>query len=214
LVIFCFLRKYKSKNCAKLAVNTNLKQKMAATPSNMIELGTRAPEFNLPDTNDHMVVKSLLNLKGKKGTMIVFICNHCPFVKHLNSGLVNWANEFAELGIQTIAISSNDVEKYPQDHPDCMAEHAAVEAYSFPYLYDESQEIAKAFQAACTPDFYLFDADLKLVYRGQFDESRPSNGIPVTGESLRRAAKALLNGDSPIKDQFPSIGCNIKWKES
>jgi peroxiredoxin len=187
---------------------------MAATPSNMIELGTRAPEFSLPDTNDGMLFKSLSALKGEKGTMIAFICNHCPFVKHLNSGLVKWANDFSTSGIQTIAISSNDVEKYPQDHPDRMAEHAKNEQYPFPYLYDESQQVARAYDAACTPDFYLFDADLKLVYRGQFDESRPSNDIAVTGSSLRQAANAVLRGDSPPSDQFPSIGCNIKWKES
>ena len=187
---------------------------MAATPSKMIELGTKAPDFNLPDTCEEMVFKSLEDLRGEKGTMIVFICNHCPFVKHINAELVKWAEDYSTKGIQTIAISSNDVTNYPEDHPDRMAEHARKEGYPFPYLYDESQEVAKSYDAACTPDFFLFDSALKLVCRGQFDESRPSNAIPVSGLDLRRAADALLCGLAPLKEQVPSIGCNIKWKES
>ena len=187
---------------------------MAATPSNMIDLGTIAPEFSLPDTNDGMAMKSLSELSGEKGTLIVFICNHCPFVKHINSGLVEWADEYSSRGIQTIAISSNDVEHYPEDHPDLMKVNAEKEGYAFPYLYDESQGVAKAYDAACTPDFYLFDDHLRLVYRGQFDDSRPSNEHPVSGRDLRLAAEALLQGQPPIEKQLPSIGCNIKWKES
>ena len=184
---------------------------MAMTPSNMMPLHTKAPAFNLIDTVSD-TVKSLEELKGKKGTVIAFICNHCPFVIHVNTVMVKVANAYKTKGIHFIAISSNDANKYPQDAPRLMKEKAIQEGYMFPYLYDETQEIAKAYDAACTPDYYLFDNNLKLVYRGQFDNSRPGNGIPVTGMDLKNAMNALL--DSRLIDdiQKPSIGCNIKWK--
>ena len=186
---------------------------MARTPSNMLPLGTRAHDFSLPDTvSDKML--SLQELKGEKGTVIMFICNHCPFVKHVNAGIVQLAKDYQSKGIGFIAISSNDVENYPDDAPDLMAINAREEGYTFPYLYDESQEIAKAYDAACTPDFYLFDEGLQLIYRGQLDDSRPGNGIPVTGKDLRQALDALLDGNPITEDQKPSIGCNIKWKVS
>ncbi len=186
---------------------------MARTPSNMMPLGTKAPEFSLPDTRSGMDF-SLVDLKGKKGTVIMFICNHCPFVKHVNAEIVRLAADYQDRGFGFIAISSNDVENYPEDHPDKMKETAAREGYSFPYLYDASQEVAKAYQAACTPDFYLFGPELKLRYRGQLDSSRPGNDIPVTGGDLRNALDCLLNGTPVPRDQKPSLGCNIKWKEA
>lgn len=184
---------------------------MARTPSNMLPLGTKAPNFELYDTvsNKHV---SLNNINGEKGTIIAFICNHCPFVKHVNHEIVAIANDYKAKGIQTIAISSNDVENYPEDAPELMLENARNEGFTFPYLYDESQEVAKAYDAACTPDFYLFDNDLKLVYRGQLDDSRPQNGIPVSGKDLRNALDALIAGKPIDNEQKPSIGCNIKWK--
>lgn len=184
---------------------------MANTPSNMLPLGTRAPDFTLPDTISDKNL-SLQNLKGKNGTVIYFICNHCPFVIHVNEELVRIANDYKDKGIGFIAISSNDVENYPQDAPELMKEVAKKYGYPFPYLYDESQDVARAYDAACTPDIYLFDADLKLVYRGQIDDSRPNNGIPVTGKDLRTALDYLLEGNPIPEDQKPSIGCNIKWK--
>ena len=185
---------------------------MARTPSNMLDLGTIAPDFNLIDTKSD-TFKNLDSLKGEKGTVIAFICNHCPFVVHINSELVNIANLYQEKGIKFIAISSNDAVNYPQDGPDNMKIHAKENQYPFVYLYDKTQEVAKAYDAACTPDFYLFDKDLKLVYRGQLDNSRPGNGIPVTGEDLIYAMDCLLENRSNSKLQKPSIGCNIKWKE-
>ena len=185
---------------------------MARTPSNMLPLGTNAPEFNLIDTIDDKQ-KSLNDLKGNTGTVVMFICNHCPFVIHVNEELVKAANEYASKGVNFIGISSNDVEHYPQDAPDKMKIHALENGYSFPYLYDETQEIAKAYDAACTPDFYLFNANMKLVYRGQLDDSRPENGIPVNGRDLRHALDCLLSNVDIPKLQKPSIGCNIKWKE-
>ncbi|MDC6355279.1 MULTISPECIES: thioredoxin family protein [Robiginitalea] len=184
---------------------------MARTPSNMLPLGTRAPEFELPDTVSGQV-RDLQSLQGEKGTLVMFICNHCPFVKHVNSELVRLANQYMPKGISFIAISSNDVENYPDDSPEKMKENARLQGYPFPYLYDASQEVARSYQAACTPDFYLFDDKLDLVYRGQLDDSRPGNGIPVTGKDLEGAITALLNGESIPADQKPSIGCNIKWK--
>ncbi|MCB4808694.1 thioredoxin family protein [Tamlana sp. 62-3] len=184
---------------------------MANTPSNMLPLGTTAPDFKLIDTVSHNNV-SLSNLKGSKGTVIMFICNHCPFVIHVNKTIVNLANAYAERGIAFIAISSNDVVNYPQDAPDKMTIHAEVNNYPFPYLYDETQEVAKAYDAACTPDFYLFDHDLKLVYRGQLDDSRPGNGLAVTGNDLKHAIACLLTDKKNQSIQKPSIGCNIKWK--
>ncbi|MBT8260505.1 MAG: thioredoxin family protein [Bacteroidia bacterium] len=185
---------------------------MARTPSNMIELGTIAPDFNLLDTKSD-TFKSLKELRGENGTVIAFICNHCPFVIHINAELVNIAITYQEKGINFIAISSNDVVNYPQDGPDKMKIHAAGNNYPFVYLYDETQDVAKAYDAACTPDLYLFDKNLKLIYRGQLDPSRPENGIPVTGEDLTHAMECLLDGKENFKLQKPSIGCNIKWKE-
>ncbi|WP_046755641.1 thioredoxin family protein [Kordia jejudonensis] len=183
---------------------------MALTPSNMLSLGTKAPDFMLYDTvSDQNVF--LNQEKGKKGTVIMFICNHCPFVKHVNAGIVQLANDYMDKGIGFIAISSNDAVKYPDDAPDMMQKNAKKEKFPFVYLYDEYQNIARAYDAACTPDFYIFDATLKLVYRGQLDDSRPSNGIPVTGKDMRTALDALLSGNEIPQDQKPSIGCNIKW---
>ncbi len=177
----------------------------------MIPLGTLATDFELHDTVSGETL-SLQALRGEKGTVIMFICNHCPFVKHVNEGIVTLAGDYQEQGIGFIAISSNDVENYPDDAPDLMTVNAANEGYTFPYLYDESQEVAKAYDAACTPDFYLFDEKLSLVYRGQMDDSRPGNDIPVTGSDLRSALDALLSGKPIDTTQKPSIGCNIKWK--
>ena len=184
---------------------------MALTPSNMIPLGTIAPDFTLPDTISGTSY-GLQQLKGKQGTMVMFICNHCPYVKHINSQLVKLANDYMPKGINFIAISSNDATAQPDDAPDKMKELAQKEGYPFPYLYDESQAVAKAYDAACTPDFYIFDADLKLVYRGQLDDSRPSNNKPLTGADIRIALDALLSGTAISPRQKPSIGCNIKWK--
>ena len=177
----------------------------------MLPLGTSAPDFNLIDTKDDQI-KSLNNLKGAQGTLVMFICNHCPFVIHVNQQLVQLANDYSPKGINCIAISSNDVVNYPQDGPDKMKVHAKENLYPFPYLYDETQDVAKAYDAACTPDFFLFDQDLKLVYAGQLDGSRPGNDIPVTGEDLRAAMDALLRQDPINPNQKPSMGCNIKWK--
>lgn len=184
---------------------------MARTPSNMLPLGTKAPYFSLHDTVSGSIL-NLNDLKGIKGTVIMFICNHCPFVIHVNEALVNIANEYSNKGFGFIAISSNDVTNYPQDSPENMKIHAKTEGYPFPYLYDETQAVAKAYDAACTPDLYVFDAELTLVYRGQLDDSRPGNGIPVTGTDLRHALDSLLENKDNVKSQKPSIGCNIKWK--
>ncbi|WP_194767976.1 thioredoxin family protein [Tamlana sp. I1] len=184
---------------------------MANTPSNMLPLGTKAPFFELPDTVSGQTL-NLNDLKGKNGTVIMFICNHCPFVIHVNTEIVAIANAYAEEGIGFIAISSNDAINYPQDGPEKMKQHAINENYPFPYLYDESQAVAKAYDAACTPDFYVFDKDLELSYRGQLDASRPQNGLPLTGKDLRHALDCLLEGKANTELQKPSIGCNIKWK--
>lgn len=185
---------------------------MANTPSTMLPLGTIAPNFELLDTTTEKRI-SLQELKGSKGTVIMFICNHCPFVKHLNAEITKTAIKYQHKDISFIAISSNDAENYPQDAPQLMKLISVEQNYTFPYLYDESQEVAKAYEAACTPDFYLFDGNLKLVYRGQFDNSRPGNGIPVTGGDLKGAMDALLEGKEINADQKPSMGCNIKWKK-
>jgi peroxiredoxin len=184
---------------------------MARTPSNMLALGTKAPDFTLLDTVSDTKL-SLDELKGLKGTLIMFICNHCPFVKHVNTQISQLAKDVKAKGINTIAISSNDVEGYPQDGPDFMKQNALEQDFIFPYLYDQTQEVAKAYDAACTPDFYLFDDQLKLVYRGQLDDSRPGNGLPVDGNDLRAAISQLMSHQSISVDQKPSIGCNIKWK--
>lgn len=184
---------------------------MARTPSNMIPLSTIAPDFTLFDTVFGREV-SLEKLKGKKGTVIFFICNHCPFVIHVNKELVKLANDYTIKGIHFIAISSNDIENYPQDAPELMREVAKKEGYTFPYLFDETQEVANSYNAACTPDSYVFDADLKLIYRGQLDDSRPKNGAEVTGEDIRNALDCLLDNIENTRVQKPSIGCGIKWK--
>lgn len=184
---------------------------MALTPSNMIPLGTTAPDFTLPDTVSGKVY-SLQQLKGEKATVIMFICNHCPYVKHVNPELVKLANDYIPRGVTFIAISANDVQTHPDDAPDKMKETALLLSYPFPYLYDETQQTAKAYDAACTPDFYVYDEQLKLVYRGQLDDSRPSNKVPLTGKDIRAALDNLLNGQPISPYQRPSIGCNIKWK--
>ncbi len=183
---------------------------MARTPSNMIPLGTKAPDFSLFDTVSGQTL-SLQELRGEKGTVILFICNHCPFVIHVNPEIARLGTEYQNKGIGFIAISSNDVNNYPQDAPHLMTKVAKEAGYSFPYLYDVKQEVAKAYDAACTPDFYLFDRDLELVYRGQLDDSRPGNHLPLNGNDLRNALEALLRGNPVLDDQKPSIGCNIKW---
>jgi thiol-disulfide isomerase/thioredoxin len=184
---------------------------MARTLSNMMPLGTTAPDFKLLDTlsGKHL---SLDNLKSDKATVIMFICNHCPFVKHVDSEIVKLAQDYQAKGISFIAISANDIENYPQDAPDLMKVEAERVGYSFPYLYDESQEVAKTYQAACTPDFYIFDGNLRCVYRGQMDDSRPGNGLPVTGNDIRQALDALLSNQAVSEIQKPSLGCGIKWK--
>ena len=184
---------------------------MSRTASNMIPLGAKAPEFTLNDTvsGDDL---SLLNCKGDLGTVIFFICNHCPFVIHVNDELVRIANQYSDRSISFVAISSNDVQHYPADAPHLMQKKADDLNYPFPYLYDETQKVAKAYDAACTPDIYVFDGNLRLVYRGQLDDSRPDNGIPVTGRDLRHALDCLLETKENTQIQKPSIGCNIKWK--
>lgn len=177
----------------------------------MLPLGTQAPSFKLLDTISQST-RELQELKGPKGTVVAFICNHCPFVLHIIPDLAQMAREYSQKGIYFVAISSNDIEKYPQDSPERMTEFARTHGFSFPYLYDSTQEVAKAYDAACTPDLYLFDADLQLAYRGQFDASRPGNTVPVTGRDLQDAMDALLEGRPIDPVQRPSIGCNIKWK--
>lgn len=184
---------------------------MARTYSNMLALGTKAPDFKLIDTISG-IEKSLTELKGEKGTVIMFICNHCPFVIHINEDLVKIANEYQKKGILFIAISSNDIVNYPDDSPELMKLNAFKNKYPFPYLYDETQEVAKAYDAACTPDIYLFDPHLKLIYRGQLDDSRPQNGIPITGYDLKYAIDCLLENKPNHCPQKPNMGCNIKWK--
>jgi len=183
---------------------------MAQTPSTMLELGTPAPGFRLPDTTTGETV-SLADYEGRP-LLVAFICNHCPFVKHIRDELARFAREYQERGLAVVAISANDVENYPDDSPERMAQVAREAGFSFPYLYDESQEVAKAYHAACTPDFFLFDSDHCLAYRGQFDDARPGNDAPVNGADLRAAADAVLAGHSVSGEQRPSIGCNIKWK--
>lgn len=184
---------------------------MSDTHSNMVPLGSFAPNFYLLDTVSQQY-KSLEGLKGQQATVVMFICNHCPFVQHINNCLVNLAVDYQTKGVKFIAISSNDIENYPQDSPIFMKYQALKLNYPFPYLFDETQEIAKAYDAACTPDFYIFDENLKLVYRGQFDNSRPNNGIPVTGNDIKKTLDNLLKGLPVDGNQKPSIGCNIKWK--
>jgi len=183
---------------------------MSRTESTMLALGTIAPEFSLFDTVTEKTI-NLQTLKGDEGTVIMFICNHCPFVIHVNEELVRLANLYQSKGIGFIAISSNYVKDYPQDGPDIMKLKAAELGYTFPYLHDATQKVAKDYKAACTPDFYFFDGDLKLIYRGQLDDSRPNNDKPVTGYDLRNAMDTHLNTGEIVQIQKPSIGCNIKW---
>lgn len=184
---------------------------MARTTSTMMPLGTKAPDFNLYDTvsGAHL---SLDQVSGEEGTLVVFMCNHCPFVIHILDELVRIGNDYSEKGIGMVGISSNDVENYPQDGPVQMRALANLKEFSFPYLYDEDQSVAMAYNAACTPDFYLFNNLGHCVYRGQLDASRPGNEIPVTGKDLRNSIDALIKGETIPQDQEPSIGCNIKWK--
>ncbi len=182
---------------------------MVKTASTMLPLGTRLPAFSLPSTTGETV--SDQSLGGARGVLVMFICNHCPFVKHLRSALAEFGKECQELGVAVVGVSSNDVTGYPDDSPEKMRAEAEAAGYTFPYLYDADQSVAREFKAACTPDFYLFDGNRQLVYRGQFDASRPGNGKPVTGSDLRAAVQAMLAGKPPIVEQRPSIGCNIKW---
>lgn len=177
----------------------------------MLPLGTQAPDFSLTDTISEETL-NLAAIKGEKGTVIMFICNHCPFVVHVNPQIARVAKEYQSRGIGFIAISSNDVVNYPQDAPHLMKKVGKEAGYSFPYLYDETQAVAKSYDAACTPDFYLFDEGLELIYRGQLDDSRPGNGISLSGSDLRTAMDALLEGKKISNNQKPSIGCNIKWR--
>lgn len=185
---------------------------MARTPSVMLPLGTKAPDFKLPDTVSGKNI-SLKNFEGKKGLLVMFICEHCPFVKHVKTELANIGKDYIPQDLGIVAISSNDVENYPDDSPENLKLMAEKEGFNFPICYDETQEIAKIYQAACTPDYYLFDSEFKLVYRGQLDDSRPSLDIPVTGNDLRYAIESLLTGKPISEDQKPSLGCNIKWKK-
>ncbi|HKK71694.1 MAG TPA: thioredoxin family protein [Candidatus Krumholzibacteria bacterium] len=184
---------------------------MAATPSTMLELGTSAPDFSLPDTVGGGRV-SRDDFADARALLVMFVCNHCPFVIHVREELARLAADYRNRGVAVVAVSANDVEKYPQDSPEKMKEFAAQNGWDFPYLYDASQEVAKAYRAACTPDFFLFDGDRKLVYRGQLDDSRPESGIPVTGADLRAALDRVLAGEAVPPAQKPSLGCNIKWK--
>lgn len=184
---------------------------MALTKSNMMDLGTTAPSFNLLDTISG-TKKKLSELKSEMATVIVFICNHCPYVHHINKKLVEIANKYQAKGVQFIAISSNDIKEYPQDAPEKMTEVAKTEKYPFPYLYDESQDVAKEYQAECTPDFFVFNSNLKCAYRGRFDQTRPNMGSP-TGIDLTNALDNLIKGIKPSEKQQPSMGCSIKWKK-
>jgi peroxiredoxin len=183
---------------------------VARTESTMLALGTLAPPFSLPDVDGRVVV--LEDFRDNVALLVMFLCNHCPFVKHLREELARLAREYQAKGVGVVAIMPNDAENYPDDRPEKMREEVETWGYTFPYLYDESQEVAKAYRAACTPDFFLFDEAQRLVYRGQLDGSRPGNGVPVTGEDLRAALDAVLSGKPVAAEQRPSLGCNIKWK--
>ena len=183
---------------------------MTMTPSTMLQLGTKLPSFQLPDVDNNLV--STAQFQESPCLLVVFLCPHCPFVRHIRNDFARFAREYQAKGLPIIAINSNDNIAFPDDTPEGMAKEIAQAGYTFPYLIDETQDVAKAFRAACTPDFFLFDRNHQLVYRGQFDDSRPSNRIPITGSDLRAAADAVLSGVVPSLDQKPSIGCNIKWK--
>ncbi|SRR6266568_246827 len=184
---------------------------MAVTESTMLELGIGAPDFALPDVVTGKTVRRD-DFRGQKALLVMFICTHCPYVKHIEKGLAAFGMDYDGEPVSIVAISSNDAESYPDDNPVGLKRQAETQRFLFPYLYDETQAVARAYKAACTPDIFLFDSDFKLVYRGQFDGSRPGNGVPVTGEDLRAALDAVLRGELPSADQRASIGCNIKWK--
>ena len=186
---------------------------MARTPTKHIPLGFDAPYFELPEPSTGKTI-NLDDISGEKGTLVMFICNHCPFVIHVIDELVRIGYDYKDKGIGITAINSNDVENYPDDHPDKMKEMAEKKKFPFPYLFDESQDVARAYEAACTPDFNLFDAKGKCVYRGQLDGARPGNDVPVTGIDLRKALNQVINGEKVPENQIPSIGCNIKWKQA
>lgn len=183
---------------------------MTVTASQMLSLGISAPDINLPDTQGNMV--TLADFKDKPALLVIFMCNHCPFVKHVLKVMVELIKEYQAKNVAVVGINSNDVENFPEDSPETMAKVAKNAGFTFPYLYDETQQVAKAYNAACTPDFFLFDEQRKLVYRGQMDDSRPDSGIAVTGSDLRAALDAVLAGEKVDQNQKPSIGCNIKWK--
>ncbi|MGM0578114.1 MAG: thioredoxin family protein [Myxococcota bacterium] len=183
---------------------------MAVTPSTMLDLGTKAPDFTLPDPEGRDV--TLSDFDDAKAVVVMFICNHCPYVLHIADALGDFARRYQDRGVAFVAINANDAERYPADSPPKMADMKAAHGWPFPYLFDQTQAVAKAYRAACTPDFYLFDGDRKLVYRGQFDTSRPGNHEPVDGHALAAAIDALLAGTPAPEDQVPSMGCNIKWK--
>lgn len=186
---------------------------MVPTPSTMTPLGSEAPDFSLPEPATGRTV-SLDDFRDADGLLVIFMCNHCPYVKHVREALADFDREYEEKGLAVVGISANDPVSHPGDSPDGIRQEVERVGYTFPYLFDESQEVAKAYGAACTPDFFLFDGDLRLVYRGQFDASRPGNDVPVTGEDLRRAADTVLAGGTPDPDdQTPSVGCNIKWRK-
>ncbi len=184
---------------------------MSLTPSTMMELGTRAPDFALPDVRTGQTV-SLADFEGGNGLLVIFMCEHCPFVKHVETEFAKIGTDYKDQGLGIVGISANDDENYPDDAPEKLAEQAEDVGFVFPYCHDNSQETAKAYRAACTPDLFLFDENLELVYRGQLDDSRPGNDQPVTGNDLRAAIDALLSGEPISEDQYPAVGCNIKWK--
>lgn len=184
---------------------------MALTPSTMLALDTKAPDFQLPDVVSNEII-SLATFADKKALLVMFICRHCPFVKHIQNELAQLGKDYQNQSLGIVSISTNDAKNYPDDAPDKLKNMALEFDFAFPFCYDETQEVAKAYTAACTPDFFLFDQNRKLVYRGQLDDSRPSNGIPVTGKDLRAAVDAVLNNQLVSQDQKPSVGCNIKWK--
>lgn len=186
---------------------------MSLTPTTSIPLGFKAPDFQLPDTVSGKPL-GYADIRGEKGTLVMFICNHCPYVIHVKEELVKLANDYLPKGIGFVAISSNDVANYPADSPELMKKLAISDKFPFPYLYDESQAIAKAYDAACTPDFMMFNEKDSCVYRGRLDASRPGSGVPVTGEDMRNAFDSMLNGEEIAEPHYPSMGCNIKWKQS
>ncbi len=187
---------------------------MAVTPSTMIPLGTEAPPFSLPDPAASNALVTLADVRGAKGTLVMFLCNHCPFVKYIADELARIGDDYLPKGVGVVAISANDAEGYPQDGPEAMVAEKEMRGYAFPYIYDESQEVARAYDAACTPDYFLFNAEDRLVYRGRLDDATPGNDRPVTGAELRRALDAIVEGGTIGSEQIPSVGCSIKWKNA